>query len=89
MAKFAATDVYVLLNSQNISDWCFSVDAPDAKNQIDVSGFNSTSSKEFVAPTKAKSRRYSMRWRSVSALSPSARKPSLRLSSPCTAKSNF
>ena len=48
MAKFAATDVYVLLNGQNISDWCFNVDAPDAKEQIDVSGFNSTGSKEFV-----------------------------------------
>ena len=48
MAKFAATDVYVLLNGQNISDWCFSVDLPDSKNQIDVSGFNSTGSMEFV-----------------------------------------
>ncbi len=48
MAKFAATDVYVLLNSQNISDWCFSCDLPDSKNQIDVSGFNPTSSMEFV-----------------------------------------
>ncbi len=48
MAKFAATDVYVLLGSQNISDWCDSVDTPDAKVQIDVSGFNPTSSKEFV-----------------------------------------
>lgn len=48
MAKFSATDVYVLLGGQNISDWCFSVDAPDAKAQIDVSGFNSTGAMEFV-----------------------------------------
>ena len=48
MAKFAATDVYVLLNSQNISDWCFSVDLPDSKEQIDVSGFNPTGGMEFV-----------------------------------------
>jgi len=48
VAKFAATDCYVLLNSQNISDWVFAVDVPDSKEQIDVSGFNSTSSKEFV-----------------------------------------
>ena len=48
MAKFAATDVYVLINSQNVSDWCFDVDVPDSKNQIDVSGFNPTSSQEYV-----------------------------------------
>ncbi len=36
MAKFAATDCYILLNSQNISDWCFGVDLPDSKNQIDL-----------------------------------------------------
>jgi len=55
MAKFAATDVYVLLNGQNISDWCFSVDAPDAKEQIDVSGFNATGSKEYVPGTRTQS----------------------------------
>lgn len=52
MAKFAATDVYVLLNSQNISDWCFSVDLPDSREQIDVSGFNSSGAKEFVPGTR-------------------------------------
>jgi hypothetical protein len=52
MAKFAATDVYVLLNSQNISDWVFDVDIPDSKNQIDVSGFNSTGAMEFVPGTR-------------------------------------
>ncbi len=55
MAKFAATDVYVLVNSQNISDWCFGVDAPDAKEQIDVSGFNPTGAKEFVPGTRTQS----------------------------------
>ena len=55
MAKFAATDVYVLLNGQNISDWCFSVDIPDTKEQIDVSGFNPTGSKEFVPGTRDQS----------------------------------
>ena len=48
MAKFAATDVCVILNGQNISDWVFSVDMPDSKGQIDVSGFNSTGAMEFV-----------------------------------------
>src|SRR5690348_9825515 len=55
MAKFAATDVYVLLNSQNISDWCFEVDTPDAKNQIDVSGFNPTGSQEYVPGSRDQS----------------------------------
>jgi hypothetical protein len=55
MAKFAATDVYVLVNAQNISDWCFSVDAPDSKAQIDVSGFNPTSSQEYVPGTRDQS----------------------------------
>lgn len=55
MAKFSATDVYVLLNSQNISDWCFDVDTPDAKNQIDVSGFNPTSSQEYVPGSRDQS----------------------------------
>ena len=48
MAKFAATDVSVTINSQDISDWCVSVDLPDSKAQIDVSGFNSTGAMEFV-----------------------------------------
>ncbi len=55
MSKFAATDVCVIINSQNISDWCFDVDVPDSKNQIDVSGFNSTSSQEFVPGTRDQS----------------------------------
>lgn len=55
MSKFAATDVCVLINSVNISDWCFDVDVPDAKNQIDVSGFNPTSSQEYVPGTRDQS----------------------------------
>ena len=52
MAKFSATDVYVLMNSQNISDWVFDVDTPDVKNQIDVSGFNPNGTMEFVTGTR-------------------------------------
>ncbi len=55
MAKFSATDVLVLINSQNISDWCFDVDVPDAKNQIDVSGFNSTGAQEYVPGSRDQS----------------------------------
>lgn len=53
MAKFAATDCYILVNSQNISDWCFGVDVPDSKNQIDVSGFNPTGAQEFVPGSRS------------------------------------
>lgn len=52
MAKFAATDVSVVINGTDISDYCFSVDLPDTKDQIDVSGFNSTGSREFVTGTR-------------------------------------
>ena len=55
MAKFSATDVYVLINGQNISDWCVSVDVPDAKNQIDVSGFNPNSAQEYVPGSRDQS----------------------------------
>jgi hypothetical protein len=55
VSKFAATDVYVLFSTTNISDWCFSVDAPDAKEQIDVSGFNPTGSKEYVPGSRTQS----------------------------------
>jgi hypothetical protein len=55
VAKFAATDCYILINSQNISDWCTSVDLPDSKNQIDVSGFNPTSTAEYVPGSRTQS----------------------------------
>jgi hypothetical protein len=55
VAKFAATDCDVIFAGQNISDWCFGVDTPDAKEQIDVSGFNPTSSKEYVPGTRTQS----------------------------------
>lgn len=46
--KFAATDVSIVIDGVDFSDYCYSVDLPDSKNQIDVSGFNSTGSMEFV-----------------------------------------
>lgn len=48
MSKFAATDVSVVIDGLDVSDYCFSVDVPDSKEQIDVSGFNPTGSKEWV-----------------------------------------
>lgn len=52
MAKFAATDLSITVDGLDISDYCFSVDTPDAKDQIDVSGFNPTGSREFVPGTR-------------------------------------
>ena len=48
MSKFDATDCSVVLDLVDMSDYCFSIDLPDSKEQIDVSGFNPTGSKEFV-----------------------------------------
>jgi hypothetical protein len=47
MAKLAATDYVVKVNGTNLSDHADSVDSPEEKEQIDVSGFGGT--REFVA----------------------------------------
>lgn len=55
MAKFIANDIQVLVNSVNLSDHAFSVDTPSEKEQIDVSGFNPNSTKEFLPGQKEES----------------------------------
>lgn len=55
MAKFSATDVSIVVDGLDISDWAFSIDVPDSKEQIDVSGFNPTGSREFVPGTRDQS----------------------------------
>jgi hypothetical protein len=55
VAKTALTDVSIVIDGLDISDYCFSVDLPDSKDQIDVSGFNSTGSREFVPGTRDQS----------------------------------
>lgn len=46
MAKHVATDWKVVVNGVDLSDHAFNVDAPQEKDQVDVSGFGG--SREFV-----------------------------------------
>lgn len=48
MGKFLATDVAIILDGLNVSGHAFSVDLPDTREQVDVSGFSSTGAKEFL-----------------------------------------
>ncbi len=48
MAKFINQDVLVSVAGVTLSDHAFSVDVPQSREQIDVSGFNSTGAKEFL-----------------------------------------
>lgn len=48
MAKFLLTDGYVSVNGVDLSDHAFSLDTPQERDRVDVSGFNSTGAKEFL-----------------------------------------
>lgn len=49
MAKFLATDVKVKVNNVDLSDHADSVDTPEESEQVDVSGFSPTRTREFLA----------------------------------------
>lgn len=48
MAKFINQDIKIVVNGVTLSDHGFSVDLPQSREQIDVSGFNSTGAKSFL-----------------------------------------
>lgn len=48
MAKFITQDVTISVNGVDLSDHGFSIDLPQTRDQIDVSGFNSTGAKSFL-----------------------------------------
>ena len=48
MAQFALTDVAVFVNGVSLGDHADSVDTPEEKEQIDVSGFSPTGARSFV-----------------------------------------
>ncbi len=48
MAKYINTDVKVVVNNRNLSDHAFRVSTPSEKEQVDVSGFSSTGTREFL-----------------------------------------
>ena len=48
MAKYINTDVKVVVNNYNLSDHSFRVSTPSEKEQVDVSGFSATGTREFL-----------------------------------------
>ena len=48
MAKFILQDVTVSVNGTDLSDHAFTIDLPQSRDQVDVSGFNSTGAKSFL-----------------------------------------
>lgn len=48
MGKYINTDVKVVVNSVDLSNHAFGVDTPSEKEQIDVSGFSPTGTREFL-----------------------------------------
>jgi hypothetical protein len=48
MGKFILQDVTVSVNGTDLSDHAFSIDVPAVRDQVDVSGFNSTGAKSFL-----------------------------------------
>jgi hypothetical protein len=55
MAKYLLTDGYVSINSVDLSDHAHTLDTPQEKERVDVSGFNSTGAKEFLPGSKDES----------------------------------
>jgi len=49
MSKFILTDGYVAINGTDLSAWAHNLDTPMERDRVDVSGFNSTGSKSYLA----------------------------------------
>lgn len=54
-AKFILTDGYVEIDGHDVSDWAFQLDTPSSKDQIDVSGFNPSGTKETLVGQRSDS----------------------------------
>lgn len=48
MPKYLLTNALVQVNGQDLSRFAFSLDTPDEREQVDVSGFNPTGTQEFL-----------------------------------------
>lgn len=55
MAKYLLTDGYVYINGVDLSDHAHTLDTPQEKDRVDVSGFNSAGTKEFLPGSKDES----------------------------------
>lgn len=52
MGKYILTDGYVEINGTDLSSYGHSLDTPQEKERVDVSGFNSSGTKEFLPGSK-------------------------------------
>jgi hypothetical protein len=52
MAKFILTDGYVEINGVDLSTYGHTLDTPQEKERVDVSGFNSSGTKEYLPGSK-------------------------------------
>jgi hypothetical protein len=48
MPKFLLTKAKVMVNSVDLSNFAFSLDTPETKEQVDVSGFNAAGTREYL-----------------------------------------
>jgi hypothetical protein len=48
MPKYLLTNAKVMVNGTDLSRFAFSLDTPDTREQVDVSGFNPTASREYL-----------------------------------------
>src|SRR3954452_24432535 len=48
MGKYLLNNGKVLVGAADLSNYAFSLDTPDEKEQVEVSGFNPTGSREFL-----------------------------------------
>lgn len=48
MPKYLLTNAKVTVAGQNLSQFAFSLDTPDEREEVDVSGFSPTSTREFL-----------------------------------------
>ena len=55
MAKYLLTDGYVEINGTDLSDHAHTLDTPQEKERVDVSGFNSAGTTEFLPGRKEES----------------------------------
>ena len=55
MPKFILTDGYVEIATVDLSDHAHSLDTPQEKERVDVSGFNSAGTSEFLPGAKTES----------------------------------
>ncbi len=55
MAKYILTDGYTSLNGVDLSDHAHNLDTPQEKDRVDVSGFNSAGTSEFLPGVKTES----------------------------------